>query len=222
MTPSYIESPTASPTSPHTTMRPFCIMKPVRKPALPPMRRVPPFMDMPARAPAFRPTMISPPRMVAATDAPASFVTVILPLIRFSPSAQPALPSICHLGSVHERCAIVPDASLDGDLAGLQDAHGYVVARLRIENRDLVRRVGGVLDLAVYLGRREVLRVYTDHVRTSFSWGSPRSSSSSVKTLRNAISSDATATTSSVCMVTSGFAAQRSLATPMPFLVETR
>ena len=186
------------------------------------MRRVPPFMDIPARAPALRPTMTSPPLMVAADRCARVLRDGYLSAHQVFAERPARVAFDMHLGAVHERRAVVPDTSLDGDLAGLEDAHGDVVARLRIEYRDLIRRVGGVLDLTVYLGSREVLRVYTDHVRTSFSCGSTRSSSSSVKTLRSAISSDATATTSSVCMVTKGFAAQRSLATPIPFLVETR
>jgi len=94
MTPSYMESPTASPVSPMTIILPFCIMKPVRKPESPPTTSVPPFMEMPARAPALRPTKTSPPLILAATDAPASPVNTILPLIKFSPRAHPELPSI--------------------------------------------------------------------------------------------------------------------------------
>ena len=67
-------------------------MKPVRKPELPLMTRLPPFMEIPARAPAFPPTNTSPPLIDDATDAPASLSRTILPLIMFSPRAQPALP----------------------------------------------------------------------------------------------------------------------------------
>ena len=72
------------------------------------------------------------------------------------------------LRPVHEARRVVPDASLYGDLAGLEKTDGGVVARAGVDDRYVGALGGELLELPVQLPDGQGAGVYSNQVMTSF------------------------------------------------------
>src|SRR5712691_10874092 len=153
------------------------------------------------------------------------------PAVHHALAEPPAgVPLHDHVGTAVHARRVPTHGALEHDLHVRLQGNRERMAAGRVQDVDLRRAVEhGLLDRAIDVPRRPALGVDGDafachlsHQRTSLAWSSCGTRPGSGKRARIEISSEARTTMSSLSAYSSGFVANWSRASPIPFAVEIR